>query len=251
MIKNFYLILTTFSKTAETAASNEDTEGENLFQFRDGEEHIGQANFQDISDGFNDGELSDNCLVFVVEEDEWQPVEKFLTRRKKAKCNLEKGSADEVMVDANEAQGSSVVNSLTSNMHTEIHGRREAKFNDSSREKKKPSRDSSSWGKSAPVNMIQVAPSTSKPTNSTMQIDSSNPTGDKGQPNRKHQKTSKSNRKKGNIHHVKPTPKLMRYIIQAIMQFEMIEEGDRLLLGLSGGKDSLTLLHCRKFDLFV
>ena len=28
------------------------------------------------------------------------------------------------------------------------------------------------------------------------------------------------------------------------MQWKMISEGDRLLLGLSGGKDSLTLLHC-------
>lgn len=45
-----------------------------------------------------------------------------------------------------------------------------------------------------------------------------------------------------------------------MIQFEMIQEGDRLLLGLSGGKDSLTLLHCLlefqkklpiKFDLEV
>ncbi|MCW9030144.1 MAG: tRNA 2-thiocytidine biosynthesis protein TtcA [Gammaproteobacteria bacterium] len=36
---------------------------------------------------------------------------------------------------------------------------------------------------------------------------------------------------------------LMRPIGQAVAEFEMIKEGDRVLLGLSGGKDSLTLLH--------
>jgi len=36
---------------------------------------------------------------------------------------------------------------------------------------------------------------------------------------------------------------LMRPIGQAVVEFEMIKEGDKILLGLSGGKDSLTLLH--------
>ena len=35
----------------------------------------------------------------------------------------------------------------------------------------------------------------------------------------------------------------MRPIGQAVTEFKMIKEGDRVLLGLSGGKDSLTLLH--------
>ena len=35
----------------------------------------------------------------------------------------------------------------------------------------------------------------------------------------------------------------MRPIGRAISEFEMIKAGDRVLLGLSGGKDSLTLLH--------
>jgi len=29
-----------------------------------------------------------------------------------------------------------------------------------------------------------------------------------------------------------------------MIQWDMIQDGDRLLLGLSGGKDSLSLLHC-------
>lgn len=36
----------------------------------------------------------------------------------------------------------------------------------------------------------------------------------------------------------------MRVLSKAMIQWEMINEGDRLLLGLSGGKDSLSLLHC-------
>jgi len=44
----------------------------------------------------------------------------------------------------------------------------------------------------------------------------------------------------------KPPQKLVRLITKAIIEWKMIEPGDRLLLGLSGGKDSLTLLHCLK-----
>ena len=42
---------------------------------------------------------------------------------------------------------------------------------------------------------------------------------------------------------IKMPKNLMRPIGRAIAEFEMIKEGDRVLLGLSGGKDSLTLLH--------
>lgn len=41
-----------------------------------------------------------------------------------------------------------------------------------------------------------------------------------------------------------PPPKsILRQVGQAISHFKMIRDGDRLLLGLSGGKDSLTLMH--------
>ena len=36
---------------------------------------------------------------------------------------------------------------------------------------------------------------------------------------------------------------MMRLICQAICEWNMINDGDRLVLGLSGGKDSLCLLH--------
>jgi selenocysteine lyase/cysteine desulfurase/tRNA(Ile)-lysidine synthase TilS/MesJ len=40
-----------------------------------------------------------------------------------------------------------------------------------------------------------------------------------------------------------PPKKIMKLVGQAIRDWNMIEEGDKLLLGLSGGKDSLALLH--------
>ena len=40
-----------------------------------------------------------------------------------------------------------------------------------------------------------------------------------------------------------PPPKIYNSVTRAILQFGMLREGDRVLLGLSGGKDSLSLLH--------
>ncbi|MGW8309591.1 MAG: ATP-binding protein [Thiogranum sp.] len=42
---------------------------------------------------------------------------------------------------------------------------------------------------------------------------------------------------------LKINKRLMRPVGRAIADFDMIRDGDRLLLGLSGGKDSLSLLH--------
>ncbi|MDH5180758.1 MAG: tRNA 2-thiocytidine biosynthesis protein TtcA [Gammaproteobacteria bacterium] len=42
---------------------------------------------------------------------------------------------------------------------------------------------------------------------------------------------------------IKPPKTLMRQIGRALIDYDMIRDGDRLLLGLSGGKDSLSLLH--------
>ncbi len=42
---------------------------------------------------------------------------------------------------------------------------------------------------------------------------------------------------------LKPPKSLLRQTGKALVDFSMINEGDRVLLGLSGGKDSLALLH--------
>ena len=43
--------------------------------------------------------------------------------------------------------------------------------------------------------------------------------------------------------YIRPPKSLLRKIGRAIADFGMIRDGDRILLGVSGGKDSLTLLH--------
>ena len=43
---------------------------------------------------------------------------------------------------------------------------------------------------------------------------------------------------------VRVPKKLRCTVVQAMSDFEMVKEGDRVLVGLSGGKDSLTLLYC-------
>ena len=42
---------------------------------------------------------------------------------------------------------------------------------------------------------------------------------------------------------ITPPKKLLRHAGRAISDYHMIKDGDRVLLGLSGGKDSLSLLH--------
>jgi len=45
------------------------------------------------------------------------------------------------------------------------------------------------------------------------------------------------------VHPSKPPKSLLRQVGRAIADFDMIRAGDRILLGVSGGKDSLSLLH--------
>ncbi|BAF70317.1 tRNA 2-thiocytidine biosynthesis TtcA family protein [Nitratiruptor sp. SB155-2] len=42
------------------------------------------------------------------------------------------------------------------------------------------------------------------------------------------------------------TKKLIKQIARTNVEFELLKEGDRVLVGLSGGKDSLTLVHALK-----
>ena len=55
--------------------------------------------------------------------------------------------------------------------------------------------------------------------------------------------TKRDNTKPNKNKFFKPSPKLLRHVNAAVCDFDMIEPGDRILLGLSGGKDSLAMLH--------
>ena len=50
-------------------------------------------------------------------------------------------------------------------------------------------------------------------------------------------------RAKDNVLFPSVSKKILHHVGSAIRDFDMIRDGDRLLLGLSGGKDSLTMLH--------
>jgi len=48
-----------------------------------------------------------------------------------------------------------------------------------------------------------------------------------------------------------PTKDIFRPFLEAVTEFNMIKDGDRVLVGLSGGKDSLSLLHTLRQYMFV
>ena len=43
---------------------------------------------------------------------------------------------------------------------------------------------------------------------------------------------------------------ILSYMRRAVEDYNMIEEGDKIAVALSGGKDSVTMLKARKFDSF-
>jgi selenocysteine lyase/cysteine desulfurase/tRNA(Ile)-lysidine synthase TilS/MesJ len=121
--------------------------------------------------------------------------------------------------------------SLTENVNTVLKtcvGRFDFLLNgDAEKASKKSSRTSETWGLCTDTRNLRVS------ANATDESNLSHPT---VPPN-----TASSTKR---FKHVQPPPKLMRTVTQAVVQWDMIQDGDRLLLGLSGGKDSLSLLHC-------
>eukprot|EP00804_Cyclotella_cryptica_P007923 CCRYP_019658-RA/>CCRYP_019658-RA protein AED:0.21 eAED:0.21 QI:1296/1/1/1/1/0.87/8/1395/518 len=48
-----------------------------LLSFQDGD-HMGEASYEEIKAGFDDGELSSDCLIFHHNRDEWFPIDEFI-----------------------------------------------------------------------------------------------------------------------------------------------------------------------------
>ena len=199
-----------------------------MFYFQDGE-HGGTASREEINFGFEEGEVSEKCVVFDVEFDSWLPIQKFLRKHTVRTNATEKlipcdGSLDIVMKAEPE--------------HDELYF---GEAQDMRNQGKKPPRDSSTWGGKNIFDPVFTTYSTKIEEEKKEYSDDAQLQLEKNAssvtPN-----MCPARRKKGMG--MKPPPKLMRMITQAIIQWNMIEEGDRLLLGLSGGKDSMTLLHC-------
>ena len=244
-------------------------------QFREGD-HTGSASLAEIEQGYEDGELTDNCIVYLPETESWEPIAHALKLldvggihgfRTMTTSELEK---QKLSIDVNDERRNACVffrdgeHSGQASIEEIAAGFEEGElstaceiFNDEldqwtridvalgttksagsshkmasttlpsgvkldmpvveRNEKKKPARDSATWGHG---NMVPI-----KQQTIAIQPEGAS--------------TKKNKRQK----HITPPPKLMRLIIQAVVQWNMIEDGDKLLLGLSGGKDSLSLLH--------
>lgn len=218
----------------ESTVNKVDLDSSGLIFFRDGETHSGEATIEDIEAGFNDGELSGSCEIFSSQENEWLSIESFLSSRKKAK-NQEIAKAtntDAVTLRHLLHEEKGIIAGAFKEDDKESTPLLQRKVplpsnGNSKAEMKKPSRDSSTWGK----------PSATAPAAHSMELDSPG----KKEPNIPVKPKPPKRDKKGRI---RPPPKMMRWCTQAMLQWNMIGEGDRLMLGLSGGKDSLSLLHC-------
>ncbi|KAL7577049.1 hypothetical protein ACA910_006790 [Epithemia clementina (nom. ined.)] len=179
-----------------------------VIPFRDGEYHQGEADINEIEERIADGELSDQAEVFDSRTGEWVNATEFLSAAKKPKS---------------------------------LEIKQELKLqNTTVSQTKKAPRDHSMWGKGevagVPSTAAAAPPNNGGANEKESPLPAINNDTDKNRP-------SIGNGKQ-RTKHIKPPPKLMRLVTQAVFQWDMIQEGDRLLLGLSGGKDSLSLLHC-------
>jgi len=223
-------------------------DGNNRFYFRDGEYHSGEASLDDIEAGFNDGELSDDCEVFSTEENDWISIETFLQKsRKKSKPNesnvaepsrpLSQLPMQLMVVEEEEKKSPSPLPPETADPTPQV-----PIIVNSKDERKKPSRDSSAWGRANEPSVCAVPPG--QIGANAMEVDTSVSLASAQPLNASELSKGIPKKYKGKKGRLKPPPKMMRYITKACLEWNMIEEGDRLLLGLSGGKDSLSLLHC-------
>lgn len=216
----------TFTSMGEGFDSKRSPFSLNMF-FKDGE-HSGEASLAEIIAGLDDGELSQNCHVFDADIDEWVVISSLLERlgtSTNSEATTEESSGAEVSSSEDEGD-----NEVSGENQEDVVDERVQYGNEDDEavsvlyknDKKKPARDSSNWGKGSvqPIDATEVQGWVSS----------------LGIENETRFRTKK-------VGHVQPTPKLMRTVTQAVVQWDMLQDGDRLLLGLSGGKDSLSLLH--------
>ena len=153
------------------------------------EEHMGEAPFDEIKAGFEDGELSSECKIYHNGKDEWMPIEKFIldyeatTQDEDRSVNSRKrdlsamtgfasneagntSNNDIQHMDCDESPSCEGINSININSaSTETDAPPTAKqaYNHKlpaaveKREKKKPSRDSSQWGQSSAPHIVPTA----------------------------------------------------------------------------------------------
>lgn len=181
-------------------------DGVERLMFRDGS-HSGEAPLDEIVAGLEDGELSEACEVYDAKLGVWASILSNVQ-------DMEQPQELNRSMDSNTDPAS-----IDALIDLCDESPLLAKNN-----KKKPQRGLSTWGKGVAQNLGPL-------------IQNQSMHGSNG--NGMHRSVRHPEKPK----HIKPPPKLMRTVTQAMIQWDMLEDGDRLLLGLSGGKDSLSLLH--------
>lgn len=253
-----------FQAEAVSERTTRQNKNDVLYRFKDGE-HTGEATWGEIAEGVEDGELSDYCQVYNPESDTWELFSAILKTQQRTTLTADTPASGQGITvepssnlksegnldaDSSDSDHAAVQNETETDMldpGADFEQLRSAQLLQSvpiieKREKKKPSRDSTSWGQGVKKMPLSSAISSSGAALPTI----------------------RSSRSK----HVKPPAKLMRTVTQAMIQWDMIQDGDRLLLvscflvtwlcwscnfvthcpvlspqGLSGGKDSMSLLH--------
>ncbi|KAL3918014.1 MAG: hypothetical protein SGILL_004444 [Bacillariaceae sp.] len=190
------------------------------YNFRDGN-HSGAAPMEEIMEGFDDGELSDQCQIFHEGTDEWIDVTKFLQNSGVLRSSDAARGVDETFSnDLHDDDTNSDMALVGFDPDNELQ-LLDKKNN------KKPARDSAAWGtgQMQPALVVETSRLRSPEDSQVKNV------------------AHGSDYRTKKLAHVKPPPKLLRLVTQAMIQWDMLRDGDRLLLGLSGGKDSLSLLH--------
>jgi selenocysteine lyase/cysteine desulfurase len=188
-----------------------------IVHFRDGE-HTGDAPLEEVLEGFGSGELSADCMVYDTRTDRWKPISSFVTEPEpQGHTTPDRQDSNDETLTAETFDAVPCDNALAQQVvDIDVDVDDELPLMEKN-DKKRPARDSKSWG----VGLVQVPGSIPSVNGGAIDIETTR---------------SKSR-------HVKPPAKLMRQVTQAMIQWDMLQDGDRLLLGLSGGKDSLSLLH--------
>jgi hypothetical protein len=197
------------------------------YRFKDGE-HTGEAPLAEIKEGFDDGELSDYCQIFYPGTDSWELISAFLKLQHSVDPSISTITAEEVTTNTDTlASFDDTIPAITAVEATQnliVEEKKDdfdAAFSTNitlataqvlknvpvieKHEKKKPSRDAASWGQGVKV---PLQPASIISHEAPVEV------------------KSKRNKSK----HIKPPAKLMRLVTQAMIQWDMLEDGDRLLL---------------------
>lgn len=188
-----------------------------LLSFQEGD-HTGEAPYEEIKAGFEDGELSNECVIFHHASDEWIPIEEFIQQHEEniSSTNGRKRDLSEMKVS------DQVIKSLEYPSSEDIHSMKVDTATNQciapactltpaadKREKKKPSRDNSQWGQHA---ASHITTSTSAIQDSYMHDEKKTESPETTMTGSA--KTTNQIKKSKKNKLTKPPPKMMRFITQ-------------------------------------